>query len=146
MGKVIKTGAYPCGVCSKGVGSNSIQCTSCKAWIHKRCSGISGMLQKVRNYRRRKCVDGSQPEMKREISLGADGKLECVEEFRYLGDVIGAGGGAEEASRARVRCAWAKFRSLAPVLTVRGASLKKKGKVYETCVQEFWCMELKRGQ
>ena len=38
-------------------------------------------------------------------------------------------------ARARVRCAWAKFRSLAPVLTVRGASLKMKGKVYKTCVQ-----------
>ena len=25
--------------------------------------------------------------MKREISLGGDEKLECVEEFRYLGDV-----------------------------------------------------------
>ena len=32
-------------------------------------------------------VHGRQPEMKREISLGGDEKLECVEEFRYLGDV-----------------------------------------------------------
>ena len=49
--------------------------------------------------------------------------------------MIGAGGEAEEASRARVRCAWAKFRELAPVLTSRGASLKVKGKVYKACVQ-----------
>jgi len=42
--------------------------------------------------------------------------LECVEKFCYFGDLIGAGGGAEEASRERVRCAWAKFRELAPVL------------------------------
>ena len=134
-GQPIKTGAYPCGICSKGVGSNSIQCTSCKTWIHKRCSGVSGKLQDVKNYCCRKCKDGSQPEVIKELSLGGDGKLECVEEFRYLGDVIGAGGGAEEASKARVRCAWAKFRELAPVLTVRGASLKMKGKVYKTCVQ-----------
>ena len=26
-----------------------------------------------------------------------------------------------EAARARVRCAWAKFKELSPILTVRGA-------------------------
>ena len=31
---VQKTGKYPCSVCSKGVGSNSIQCTKCKQWVH----------------------------------------------------------------------------------------------------------------
>ena len=49
--------------------------------------------------------------------------------------MLGAGGGAEEASRARVLCAWTKFRALAPILTERGASLKMKGKIYRACVQ-----------
>jgi len=31
---------WPCGVGSKGVGSNSLQCTSCQKWVHKKCSGI----------------------------------------------------------------------------------------------------------
>ena len=31
-GQVVKTGKYPCGVCRKGVGSNSILCMSCCAW------------------------------------------------------------------------------------------------------------------
>ena len=31
-------------------------------------------------------------------------ELEVVDKFCYLGDVIGKGGGAEEASGARVRC------------------------------------------
>ena len=48
--------------------------------------------------------------------------------------MVGAGGGAEDASRARVRSAWAKFRELAPILTSRGTSLKI-GKVYKACVQ-----------
>jgi len=26
---------WPCGVCSKGVGSNSLQCKSCQKWVHK---------------------------------------------------------------------------------------------------------------
>ena len=33
-GPVQKTGKYPCSVCPKGVGSNSIQCTKCKQWVH----------------------------------------------------------------------------------------------------------------
>jgi len=33
---------WPCGVCSKGVGSNSLQCTSCQKWVHNKCSGIKG--------------------------------------------------------------------------------------------------------
>ena len=30
---------WPCVVCGKGVGANSIQCTDCCGWVHKRCSG-----------------------------------------------------------------------------------------------------------
>jgi hypothetical protein len=32
----------------------------------------------------------------KEISMGAGLQLECVEKLCYLGDMIGAGGGAEE--------------------------------------------------
>ena len=32
----------------KGVGSNSLQCTSCQKWVHKKCSGIKGSMSKVR--------------------------------------------------------------------------------------------------
>jgi len=73
--------------------------------------------------------------MSQQISLGNGQSLECVEKFCYLGDMIAAGGGAGEASRARVRSGWAKFKELAPILTSRGASLKVKGKVYRACVQ-----------
>ena len=31
-----------------------------------------------------------------------------------------------EAARARVRCAWAKFKELSPILTVRGARIVSK--------------------
>ena len=79
-------------------------------------------------------------------------KLECVPKFCYLGDTLGAGGGVEEAARARVRCAWAKFKELSPVLTrgasYRGASYRIKGRIYKACVQsaltygtETWAMK-----
>ena len=36
---VQKIARWPCGVCGRGVVSNSIQCTSCHKWVHKKCSG-----------------------------------------------------------------------------------------------------------
>ena len=48
-------------------------------------------------YRCVKCVTGVDPEgvseVPRKISLEDGQDLECVEEFCYLGDMIGAGGG-----------------------------------------------------
>ena len=41
--RVEEKGKWPCGVCKKGVGNNSIVCYNCK-WIHKRCSGVKGSL------------------------------------------------------------------------------------------------------
>ena len=38
---------WPCEVCSKGVGSNSLQCNGCQKWVHKKCSGIKGSMSKV---------------------------------------------------------------------------------------------------
>ena len=78
-------------------------------------------------------------------------KLECVPKFCYLGDTLGAGGGVvrvEQAARARVRCAWAKFKELSPIPTARGASYCIKGKIYKARVQsvliygtETWAMK-----
>ena len=36
------SGKYPCSVCRKGVGSNSMYCTGCWHWAHKKSSGIIG--------------------------------------------------------------------------------------------------------
>ena len=54
----------------------------------------------------------------------------------------------DEAARARVRCAWAKFKDLSPILTARGASYHEKGKIFRVCVQsvltygtETWAMK-----
>ena len=39
------SGEHPCGVCRKGVVSNSIRCVECLRWVRKRCCGISGKLK-----------------------------------------------------------------------------------------------------
>ena len=130
-GQMENSGKWPCGVCREGVGANSIVCTVCKQWVHRRCCGLSGSLSGVVGFKCSRCIEGTGREKTmKAVEVDHVGKLECVSKFCYLGDMIGSGGGAEETSRARVRCAWGKFRELAPILTSRGASLKVKEKVF----------------
>jgi len=42
-----KAARWPCGVCSRSVSSNSIQCTNCEKWIHQKCSDIKGNTSEV---------------------------------------------------------------------------------------------------
>ena len=150
IGQAEDSGKYPCGVCKQGVGDNSIKCVACHKWVHKRCSGISGRLGYVADFRCRRCLDGDSAQvlLSSEVELEPGVKVECVSKFCYLGDTVGSGGGVVEAARARVRCAWAKFKELSPILTVRGASYRIKGRIYSACVQsvliygtETWAMK-----
>jgi len=138
-GVVIKSGKHPCGMCGKGVGGNSIKCLKCKQWIHKRCSNVKGPLGSKTDYKCPKCIGArvglARVALDSEMILDHGVELEYVNEFCYLGDMIGAAGGAGNASVMRVNCAWRKFREMAPVLTNRGVSLKLKGLLYRVCVQ-----------
>ena len=65
-----------------------------------------------------------QSVLSKEVVIEPNVELECVPKFCYLDDTLGAGGGVGEAARARVRCAWAKYKELSPILTARGASYR----------------------
>ena len=86
---IINSGKWPCGVCWKGVQANSVQCTVCKKWIHKRCSGVRGDLSCVADsFRCRRC-DGTLQEADLAEDLMVDGETyECVKSFCYLGDTL----------------------------------------------------------
>ena len=88
-------GKYPCGVCKKGVDANSILCTCCQKWIHKKCSGITGRLREIPLF---KCSFYLTPSLQKDISpnirLGGT-EYDSVKQFCYLGDMISAGGGVE---------------------------------------------------
>ena len=64
------------------------------------------MLKEDPNFKCSTCITGGQNRLheKRELVFGPESSLEIVDKFCYLGDVIGAGGGAEEATRTRTRC------------------------------------------
>ena len=89
---VQKTGKYPCSVCSKGVGSNSIQCTKCKQWVHARCSRVKGKLTEVKDFVCNSCsippLDTCEEE--ENIIIG-NSSYEAVQQFCYLGDMLSAG-------------------------------------------------------
>ena len=53
--------------------------------------------------------------LQREVEIEPNVKLECEPKFCHLGDTLGAGG-VDEAARARVQCALAKFKELLPIL------------------------------
>ena len=133
---ITKSGKYPCGVCKKGVGSNSIFCPSCKCWVHHRCSKVAGKLAVVANFTCPSCVRQTQPAAQTPSSVTLAGcNLEVVEKFCYLGDMLEAGGGAEASSVTRVQCGWKKFRDLLPLLGSKAVSLETKGDLYRSCIQ-----------
>ena len=77
---------WPCGVCSKCVGSNSLQCTSCQKWVHKQCSGIKGNMTKVaKSFICRGCLNPVTSADRTSVVIGASEKLELVDKFCYLG-------------------------------------------------------------
>ena len=51
------------------------------------------------------------------VDIGASAKLELVDKFCYLGDMLSVDGDAQSAVEARIRIGWNKFRQLVPLLT-----------------------------
>lgn len=150
-GDVERTGKWPCVVCGKGVGNNSVRCTGCGGWVHKRCTDLKGSLDRAEDtFVCKVCEragDGEDSGVEESMDLGNGVHLEKVGKFCYLGDMLNGDGGANSASVSRVRCAWGKFRELSGILTRKEVSLKLKGKVYVTCVRsamvygsETWAM------
>ena len=128
----------PCAVCGARVCRNSIRCTICKRWVHKRCSGVKGSLQRVEhNFVCRACLGRTSDNdngLMTEVVLDGD-NLETVSEFCYLGDLVTREGGTEAAVTARISAGWRKFRELSGVLCGRGVSNRLKGILYKTCVR-----------
>ena len=71
------------------------------------------------------------------MDIGASAKLELVDKFCYLGDMLSVDGDADAAVEARSRIGWNKFRQLVPllVLTNKDVSLIMRGRLYSSCVR-----------
>jgi len=62
-------------------------------------------------------------------------KLELVDKFCYLGDMLSVDGDADAAVETRIRIGWSKFRQLVLLLTNKDVSLIMRGRLYSSCVQ-----------
>eukprot|EP00057_Strongylocentrotus_purpuratus_P017590 XP_011672064.1 PREDICTED: uncharacterized protein LOC105442035 [Strongylocentrotus purpuratus] len=147
-----KTGEYPCGVCYTGVGANSIRCTKCRSWIHRRLSGICGSLQAAsKTFICKRCLGTISQKCTKDNVTGLDlhgTTYDKVDKFCYLEDMLAVRGGETAAVTAKIQSAWKKFRELSHFLTSRATPLRVKEKVYDACVRkcmtygsEAWAMK-----
>jgi len=89
---------WPCGVCSRGVGNNSIQCTSCQKWVHRKCSGIKGSMYKVmKSFICRGCVNPVTGTGRTSVDIGVNANPELVDKFGYLDNTLSVDGDADAA-------------------------------------------------
>jgi len=125
---------WPC-VCGRDVGNNSIQCTSCQKWVHKKCSGIKGSMYKVKSYVCRGCMSPVTGTGCRSVDITVTANRDLVDKFCYLGDMLSVDGDADAAVEAIIQTGWNKFRQLVPLLTNRDISLLVRRRLYSSCVQ-----------
>ena len=59
------------------------------------------------------------------MDIGASAKLELVDKFCYLGDMLSVNGDADATVEARIRIGWNKFTQLVPLLTNKDVSLRQ---------------------
>ena len=80
------------------------------------------------------------------VDIGASAKLELVDKFCYLGNMLSVDGDADAAVEARIRIDWNKFRQLVPLLTNKDVSSKmtyivSSGALNSTPTNQLWLWE-----
>ena len=87
--------------------------------MHWRCTGKPGRARDVPSFKCKRCLgDARAIHIQPYDNIYADGeRLESVDSFCYLGDMLGAGGGCKSAVITRGRTAWGKYRDLLPILS-----------------------------
>jgi len=94
--------SWPCGVCGRGVGNNSIQSTSCQMWVHRKCSGQKGSIYKMmKSFVCGGCVNPVTGTGCTSVDIGVNANLELVDKFCYLGDMLSVDGDADAAVETR---------------------------------------------
>jgi len=69
------------------------------------------------------------------VDIEASAKLELVDKFCHLGDMLSVDGDADASVEARIRIGWNKFRQLVPLLTNKDMSLIMRGRLCSSCVR-----------
>ena len=88
----------------------------------------------------RSCLNQVTSAGRTSVDIGASAKLELVDKFCYLGDMLSVDGDADAGVEARIQVSWNKFGQLVPLLTNNEVSLIMRGRLYSSCVHgsETW--------
>jgi len=127
---------WPFGVCGEGIGGDSLQCNSCRGWVHGKCGGIGGSVSGVaKSFICGGCLGPVAGAGRTGVDVGASAKLELVDEFCCLGDMLSVDGDAGAVVEPRVHVGWSEFRRLVPLLTSGDVSLIVRGRLCGGCVR-----------
>ena len=87
-------------------------------WVHENCSGIKGSMIKVmKSFICKGCLNLVTSAGCTSVDIGGSAKLELVDTFCYLGDMLSVDGDADAAVEARIQIGLNKFWQLVPLLT-----------------------------
>ena len=75
-------------------------CTRCQKWVHKKCSGIKGSMSKVAKSFICRGLNPVTSAVRTSVDIGASAKLELLDKFCYLGDMLTVDGDADAAVEA----------------------------------------------
>jgi len=94
---------WPCGVCGRGVGNNSIQCSSCHKLVHRNCSGMKSSKYKVMTtFVCRGCMNPVTGTGCTSVNTGVNANLVLVDKYCYLGDMLSVDGDVDAAMENRI--------------------------------------------
>jgi len=98
---------------------------------------LGSMSKVAKSFICRGCLNPVTSAGRTSVDIGASAKLELVDKFCYLGDMLSVDGDADAAVEARIRIGWNKFRQLVglPLLTNKDVSLIMRGRLYSSCVR-----------
>jgi len=83
----------------------------------------------------RGCLNPVTSASRTSVDIGASAKLELVDKFCYLGDMLSVDGDADAAVQAGIQIARNKLRHLVPLLTNKDISLIIRVRLYSSCVR-----------
>ena len=80
--------------------------------------GKSFICRVAKSFICRGCLNPVTSAVRASVDIGASAKLELVDKFCYLGDMLSVDGDADAAVEARIRIGWNKFRQSVPLPSV----------------------------
>ena len=135
-GEVLKSKVDSCAKCGKRVMANSVMYTKCCKRVHGRYAKIKMVTSTLaKGFVCELCVDTKEGIVKPGEEISFFDQVDFVKSFCYLGNRLNAIDGSEAAVTARTRTGWIKFRKCGESLYGRKFLLKKKGKIYHSCVR-----------